>query len=209
MQKPSVRLHSWLQDSTQAVAWRSVGNLLRRLENHTGQVQQAKGLLKGGSFLDALFAGDRGVNPAVLTLVHAYACKPSEDDAGFMPAPLPAAVSTAGPTLRAGNQGDEGGLKDSLGELYWLFDEGAATPHLAEVFTAGLPDNRLPHVRQRAVKGGHIARVLGAETDFVRIVPEASKRCLFGPWCVQNTPYKSYCQCYTLDLECPSAEHSC
>lgn len=189
VQKPRVQLSRWLQHSTQAVAWRSVASLLHRLEHHTGLMEQAKEVLKEATFLEALFSDtSRSINPALLTLVHAYSRRPAGTrDEGFMSAPLPA--SLAGPTVGVGSEGPlhvENGddASDSVGDVFWLFDKGAATPYLAEVFTDGLPDNRLPHVRRRTVKGGYISRVLGADVDFVRVVADGVKRVMFTQWCV-------------------------
>lgn len=187
VQKPRVQLSRWLQHSTQAVAWRSVASLLHRLERHTGLVERAKEVLKEDTFLEALFSDtNRDVNPALLTLVHAYSNRPGARDEVFMPAPLPA--SLAGPAYGVCSKRafpNEHDMQDCVGDVYWLFDKGAATPYLAEVFTGGLPDHRLPHVRRRTVTGGHIARVLGAKADFVRFLPDGVKRVLFTQWCVQ------------------------
>jgi hypothetical protein len=172
------------------------------MEYHTGDVGRARNCLKDalectrpleGSFLDVLFGGARillNVNPAILTMVHAYDHKSCEGETGFMPAPLPAltASSSACADLQQAVP-EEGRLQHIVGEVYWLFDEGAANPYLAEVFTEGVPDERLPHVRQRTVVGGHIARVLGVRQHYVRVVPHAKKKYLFTKWCVQTIVY--------------------
>ena len=78
--------------------------------------------------------------------------------------------------------GESDNLARRIG-VSWLFGDGAASACLAEVFSDGLPDSRLPYCSERAKEGHAIARVLGRDIDFVRLVPEAATRLAFSQGC--------------------------
>ena len=179
-QKPRILLNDWLSDASRShgVLWSTVQGLLERMEEHDprqvarAREQLAQDLEPGPSQGTA--------NPAVVALVRACGLRQ-----GSAPQPRPQPNTTGY---------CDASLKEGWGKCTGSSGDGAEAPYLAEVFTAGLPEGRLPYQHTRTADKGDLARVLGAQNHFVRHVPHSAKRILFTSWC-GRTSVAEECGC--------------
>lgn len=148
-----------------------------RLEVHEKQVHdEAVRLLSTGTFPNVLYTACKRVNMAIMCLMHASVMS-RERKLQYLPAPrqVPQDIQLSGDAPQ-------------IGEVWWLFD--ADQPYLAEVFCDGaVPDNRLPHLDRSALKGAHVARVLGSSRQHVKVLRKGASMCLYTAWCAPHSPH--------------------
>jgi hypothetical protein len=160
--------------------------LMSRLKNHEPETySSAAALLQTGTMPDLLFRQEScTVNPALLYLMHASQCA-SISCHTSLPAMPGSVAPVSGPQLADCAQQTCGAGEckiGAVGEVWWLFDAGI--PYLAEVFKGGaVPEGRLPHMDKRSIRGRHVARILGRQFQFVKMVASTARMCLFSAWC--------------------------
>lgn len=146
--------------------------LMKRLKDHAPHLHsEAAAILSSGTFPHVLFNSD--ANPAILSCMHASLSAKNQGNVYLSAAETD---SSARKCLQT-----EINPQD-IGQVWWLFD--APQPYLAEVFVGeDLPDSRLPHLERPAVKGCHVARMLGRTNQHVNVLRKKPAMCLFTPWC--------------------------
>ena len=190
MQKPSPRLHHWLQHRGESVTRTQLTAMVSRLIWQAEQkripdvVAQARSVLAkcGGNLEEAMFrSSPPEANPAILSIVH-YCDSTRLANNAWISAPVPRPLMPSSSAL-GDPSGSTASLSGCIGDVFWLFGIGAAQPFLAEVFTRGLPERRLPYCPRTVPSGEHVARVIGQAKHFVKLVPASAKRFPFTDGC--------------------------
>lgn len=190
LQKPFTRLSDWLQHPGERVKSYCVPLLMARVKFHYPDWWEKHQKALEQSSMPALLFSDlsKGLNPALLTLLHAAV----SSTATWLPTPTRTLHPTPTPTraLNAPVSIAEP-IKHKLGEVWWIFDRQLL---LAEVFEKGqVPCGRLPYLLRDQVKGKHVARLLGNHSK-VKLLGSAGLQCLFTTMCEPQPPTDLCCE---------------
>jgi hypothetical protein len=189
MQRPRAVLGRWLRHSGEAVSTKPFLQLMERFQEHEPKRHsKADALLQSGSMPALLFSNhtrQRGVNPAMLYIMHASRCPlvvPSTNRTGSLQTSARRLVSPAVCNhMQHLTLTDK--YKGAVGVVWWLFN--SERPYLAEVFEHGaVPAGRLPHVHRSTIQGRHVARILGQRSHFIEQITPNARRCHveFSKW---------------------------
>jgi hypothetical protein len=187
VQRPRAKLGTWLQHSGETIRNDKPVALMVRLERHEqDQYNKTVSFLDTGT-MPSLVCGDRahtrGVNPAILYMLHASGhhllCNNTSQPASPRSSTRRSELQdTVTPMQR---RPAAQGYKAAVREVWWLFDSG--TPYLAEVFKSGaVPEDRLPHVDKSRIQGRTVARVLGRGSHFIQMMPPNARTYMFSTW---------------------------